>query len=241
MQFSKWIILLLVGMFTSPLWAFKFTPMVANMDLIKDKGKQKYSVINNSNQTIAVQIRAVHRRVDESGQEFRKDAKSDFLIFPNQLFLKANERRSILVRYKGPNKLDKELPYRIVAEQVDVDAKDAKKLSEGANLKILLRYVASLYVTKSDFKGEVKFSGFEIDKAKKQVKVLAANIGTKHVILNNLKVRVLKDKKEVYQYKDEELKGFHNEVVQADAKRHFYFTLAKTLPMDGSIKFEITY
>lgn len=241
MYLMKLLFLILVGLVSLKTYAFKFTPMVSQIDLVKDKGKQKFTVLNNSEQTIAVQIRAAHRRVDEKGIEFRKEAKDDFLIFPNQLFLKGNERRSILVRYKGDPKIEKELPFRIIAEQIDVDAKDVKKLQEGASLRILLRYVASLYVTKGNFKGDIKFSDTKVDLKQKLVSVLAENIGKKHVVLDNLNVRVLKGKKELYAYKVEELKGFHNEVVQALAKRIFEFPLNKTLPTDGSIKFEISY
>jgi fimbrial chaperone protein len=215
--------------------------MVSEMNLDKGGPKLKFSVLNNSDETIAVQIRAAHRRVDEEGKEFRKEAKNEFLIFPSQLFLKANEKRSILVRYKGQPKIDKELPFRIIAEQVDVDSKEKKKLKEGANLRILLRYVASLYVGKSDFKGKVDFTNYSFDKKNKVINLLAKNSGKKHIVLNELKVRALKGKKEVAVFSQDELKGFFNEVVQAGSARKFKMPLKQSIPTDGSVKFEITY
>lgn len=241
MSLAKLITTLVLSFFTLNSYAFKFTPMVADLEIGKLGNKLKYSVQNNSDKTIAVQVRAVHRRIDEEGREYRKDAKDDFLIFPSQLFLKGNEKRSVLVRYKGEQNPNNEKAYRIIAEQVDVNAKENKKLKEGANLKILLRYVASLYVGKEQFKGEVNFSGYHFDQKNKVIKVVATNKGKKRVVLERLQVRVLKNKSEVYRYKSEDLKGFQNEVVQASASRKFTLPLKNKIPTDGSAKFEITY
>ena len=66
-------------------------------------------------------------------------------------------------------------------------------MKEGANLRILLRYVGSLYISKSDFRGKVEFSNYAFDIKNKKINVLAKNQGTKHVVLTNLQIRVLKE------------------------------------------------
>lgn len=105
MKLAKLFILYTLIFNFQNVFAFKFTPMVSEMNIDQDGSKLKFSLLNNSDKTIAVQVRAAHRRVDEEGIEYRKEAKDEFLIFPNQLFLKGNEKRSILVRYKGNPKI----------------------------------------------------------------------------------------------------------------------------------------
>ena len=106
--------------------------MVSEINIDQGESKLKFSLINNSKKTIAVQVRAAHRWVGVDGVEQRSDAKSGVSYFPEPIILKANEKRSIQVRYKGNRNFEKRKTFSHYRRAVGYRSKGLKKNEGGS-------------------------------------------------------------------------------------------------------------
>src|SRR5437764_2764311 len=128
----------------APAFAFKISPFNADMAPAGPGARLDYLVENESSDPTAVQIGVVRREQAKDGTETLVQADDQFLIFPAQLILLPKEKRTVRVQWLGPVKPQKELAYRIVAEQLPVDLGKASEAKN--NLRMLVRYLTALYI-----------------------------------------------------------------------------------------------
>ena len=127
-----------------PALAFKISPFTAEMASAGPRARLDYLVENDSPAPTAVQISIVRREQAEDGTENLPQADDQFLIFPAQLILLPKEKRIVRVQWLGPVKPEKELAYRIVAEQLPVELN--KPAEAKNNLQLLVRYLTAVYI-----------------------------------------------------------------------------------------------
>jgi fimbrial chaperone protein len=130
--------------FTPPAFAFKISPFDSQMAPSGPRAKLDYLLENDSSDPTAVQISIVGREQAANGGESLPDAGDQFLVFPAQLILLPNEKRTVRVQWLGSVKPAKELAFRLVAEQLPVDLR--RPGAARNNLQILVRYETALYV-----------------------------------------------------------------------------------------------
>ena len=201
-------------------FAFKFSPMSASLDFKGPGSNTLFYVENDSNSPIAIQMSFAKREMNEMGEESNSAIGNELTLYPSQLILQANEKRSIKVSWSGKETADKELAYRLIAEQLPIDLQAEKK--KKSNIKILLRYVAALYVSDEKFSSQLTFK--EIITKNNDLIFVVENSGNKHQILGNLELAFVdKAKKSEVVLKGEELKGMIGENVLAHSKRQFKF------------------
>ncbi len=162
-----------------------------------NESRTLFKVVNPSkDQKIAIQFSVKSRAIDKHGKESRLQT-SDFKVFPPQVILKPKETRNIRLSYKGKENGKKEnieKAYRLIASQVPLEFSDKEKKQTG--IKILLKYVASVYLQPKSVKPQIEISLMEILKGGEKLKVLIRNSGKKHSILKKPKISMIKDKKE---------------------------------------------
>lgn len=217
-------ILILSVFYSLNSYAFKFSPMSTTIGVKENTNSTLFYLENDSDQPIAVTATLLKREMNLEGVESNSKIGEELTIYPSQLIIPANEKRSVKVTWIGKNLPKTELSYRLVAEQLPIDIEKDKK--KKASIKVLLRYVAALYINAEDYASEVSFKKLEV--TDKQVSFTIGNIGKAHQVLSNLELKVLGKKTLVFN--GEELKNMTGENVLAESERVFHF------PRNGKFK-----
>jgi fimbrial chaperone protein len=182
--------LLLLTAIPAVLQAFRFEPISREFAPQGAASVRTFQVTNTNQSRIAVRVRMTTRSLTPSGEEVRRDASPQFVVFPSRLVLEPDQSQTIRVQWSGPESLEQERSYRIIAEQLPVDF--AEEGGDGANLKILFRYVGSVYVVPEGAAPDVRVAGTEWVEAdgERRLAVTVENQGTAHTILEGLELRL---------------------------------------------------
>ena len=143
---------------------------------------------NEGSEPIAIRMKVLTRALRPDGTEENNPADASFEIYPERLALEPGASAVVKLRYTGSDKIDRELPFRFVAEQVPVDF----GASGGSGIKVLFRYVASLYVGLPSFKPSIAVSA-RPDKGpggKAGFSIEIRNEGTRHAVVTGLSVEL---------------------------------------------------
>jgi fimbrial chaperone protein len=205
-------------------YAFKFSPMSTAIGIAPSKNSTLFYLENDSDQPIAVTASLLKREMSVDGVEANKKIDGELMVYPSQLIIPPNEKRSVKVTWTGKTVPTAELNYRLVAEQLPIDLDKNKK--QKASIKVLLRYVAALYVQAEDYNPDVTLKKMDVDD--KNVSFLLTNAGKKHQVLANMTMKV-SGKKDI-DFSSEDLKGMTGENVLALSERVFRF------PKNGKFK-----
>lgn len=205
-------------------YAFKFSPMSTSIGVKGTKNSALFYLENDSEQPIAVTASLLKRQMNAEGVETNEKVGDELLIYPSQLIIPPNEKRSVKVTWVGKAVPTAELSYRLVAEQLPIELDKNKK--QKASIKVLLRYVAALYVEAEDYSSDVSLK--KMDVSDKNISFVMENKGKKHQVLSNLEMKVI-GKKDI-QITTEELKGMTGENILAMSERIFKF------PREGKFK-----
>lgn len=164
-------------------WAFRFSPMVVEFTPSGPRSTQVLIIENPGDEKLPVQIEAFARSTNKKGEEVRTKTE-DFAIYPEQVVLLPKEKRNVRVSWAGQITDGKEKAYRLVASQLPVDfrEKNSAPKKTSVNLKFLLQYVASAYVTPEGAQAHVVIKQVKRTGPKK-VSVTFANEGKAHRVL----------------------------------------------------------
>lgn len=212
-------ILILPGLML--LMSFAFSPMSQTIELGEGVKQVQYLVDNSTNEPMAVEISLRERIQKEDGTEETPATKA-LAAFPPQLIVPPKEKRSVRVTFIGA-KPTQEQAYRVIAEQLPLDV-DGKK-RKGSGIKMLLKYVAALYVNPGETSAKLVVKVLE---STPQLKLLVENAGTMHAPLTRPTLTLTAKEKKVV-LKGEQLKGLAGENVLAGSKRVF------TIPRDKDV------
>lgn len=199
-------------------YAFKFSPMSTSIGVKDSKNSTLFFLENDSEQAIAVTATLLKRLMDKNGVETNLKVEDELTVYPTQLIIPPNEKRSVKVTWTGKETPTKEMAYRLVAEQLPIDLDKSKK--QKASIKVLLRYVAALYVTPEDWDSEVQFKQLQVEE--KNVSLVLENKGKKHQVLSNLSMKISGHKD--IELNSDDLKGMTGENILAQSERVFTFS-----------------
>lgn len=205
-------------------YAFKFSPMSTSIGIKEKANSTLFYLENDSDQPIAVTTTLLKRAMNNEGVESNDKIADELMVYPSQLIIPANEKRSVKVTWTGKTVPTSELAYRLVAEQLPIDIEKNKKQS--ASIKVLLRYVAALYVLPEDFSSDVSFKKLDVDD--KNISFTVANTGKKHQVLSNLEMKITG--KKTIELVNDDLKTMSGENILAESERVFRF------PKNGKFK-----
>ncbi len=192
--------------------------MSASLDFGQGNASTLFYLENDSNQPIAIQVNLAKREMDENGNEKNPKIGDELTVYPSQLIIQPNEKKSIKVSWLNKFVPTKELSYRLIAEQLPIDME--KNKSKKASIKVLLKYVAALYVSGDNFQpNAVLAESIIIDD---KINLVIDNSGSEHQVLNNLVLKYVSSKtKKENLVEGEDLKGMIGENVLAGSKRRF--------------------
>ncbi len=198
--------------------------MSSSIGVEDKKNSTLFFLENDSDQPIAVTASLFKREMSHDGVEKNTPVGDELAIYPSQMIIPPNEKRSVKVSWLGKNKLTSEQAYRLVAEQLPIEMDGSQK--KKASIKVLLRYVAALYVSDEKFEPEVSL--VKIEKNKKEIIFYFKNSGKKHQILANLNLKMSGVKN--IELTQDDLKGISGENILAQSERFF------KLPLEGKVK-----
>lgn len=260
MQFASKLLIVYLFL-TSQLSAWVFTPMVINTSSTRPQGF--FRVYNEGDETVAVEIFALTRKVDIYGQESNERIDGDFFIYPSQLIVKPGQEKRIRVMFRGDSDPNLEEAFRIVAFQhpveipVDIQANDDDGFSDnGVSIAMGRRYTNSFYVqppkafsnltiefqkTMPANKHHKRRFGDEINSI---ARFLVTNDGNRHQYMPFLQVSLLNDSRQMQHLFDYEyIKSYypHGVNIQAQSSLYLDIPVADTLNIDESLSPSLAY
>lgn len=165
------------------LCSFTVQPLDITLTPTSDGAASRYVINNTSNEPISLDIDVFHRTVDAWGKETYEESSEDFVIMPPGGVIAANEQKTFCIQYVGEPFSNEEKAFRIVFDQlpVELDEAKARNKDKDAAIRILFRYVGSIFVADGKLKPKVNF--VEAKLQEKEIEVAVENVGTAHGLL----------------------------------------------------------
>ena len=210
--------------------AFTLVPIRMEFEPAGRGASQSFRLENDSSNTVPVQLSMLTRQMDLDGKETNAPAEDDFLVYPPQVLLKPNQVQTVRVKWLGTPKPEKELAYRILAEQLPVNLE--KEKPGESRINVLVRYLGSVYIVPKGAKAEVVLESTapQTDAAgKRRIELIFHNRGKAHSMLNDLRLKIQAGGKTV-ELGPEALPNVAGENVLAGQKRRFLLPWPEGLP-----------
>ena len=220
----------------SPALAFKLEPISRVFEPAGAGATQSYQVINDSEEQIAVELSMAERKISLEGQETTESADDDFLVYPSQIVLPPQGVQSVRVTWLGNPNPEKELAYRIIAEQLPINLNNPEEsqaeTTSGA-VKVMFRYMGSVYIRPKNAESKVVLNGITHEKGtdgNDRLVITFDNQGTRRAVLSELNLNLTSQGSQLT-LKPEQLEGVNNGVILAGNQRRFSMPWPQQLPI----------
>ena len=224
-EISRVFLLVVFLLFASKVWAYQLSPLSVTYSPNGIESTKAYTITNDSDSPIAIEMKVYKRFVDINGKEYTEEAPQYFSIQPQKMIIKPQSTQIIRVQYRGPRTVTKEMSFRIVSEQI--------AYSQGATIQqgnqminFLFVYSTAAYVEPTRVIERVSSSARVIDG---KLELTLENTGSVHQLLDNLSV-ALSSSKGNYTLSDSELEGMTGVNLLTDSK------LIKTIECPEQLK-----
>ncbi|MEA5106510.1 MAG: molecular chaperone [Sphaerochaeta associata] len=179
----------------SSVHAYQFSPLEQSFQPTGAESTKTYTIVNDSNDSIAISISALIRDQDAQGNEVNTPADAYFSIVPNKLVVPPQSSWVVRVQYRGPRTVTNELSFRLKAEQIPYS--QGRASTDKGMFNFLYIYTTSLYVLPSRVVENVAIrsvAASTMDDGSPALGVTLANLGTVHQLLISAVVEI-KDSK----------------------------------------------
>ena len=220
--------------------AFKLSPIRVEFTPSGRGANQAFLLENDVDETVAVQISMLTRTIDIDGKEHNAPADDDFVVYPSQVLLKPGQTQTVRVQWVGDAEPDKELAYRILAEQLPIDV--TKEQQGGARINFVIRYMGAIYIVPRGARPDIVIEGIEAEtgnEGERQLAVMFHNRGKAHAVLRGLTLTLHSGERSVELTADD-LKGIAGENLLAESKRRAVVPWPAELP-DGAVRATFDY
>lgn len=222
-------ILLIVSCFS--LWAYQLSPLNVTYDPSGAGSAKVYTIVNDSDSPIAIEVKAVKRNIDIDGEEYNEDASQYFLIQPARMIIRPQSTQLVRVQYRGPSVLTKETAYRIVSEQIPY-SQGAQSQSAGQTISFLFVYSTSAYVKPQRVIESVSASASV--NAEGKLEIILENTGSVHQLLNSLSITVTGASGTSYTLTEEEVKPLSGQNLLVDSRLRLVIDIPEALSGETS-------
>lgn len=220
--------------------AFKLAPITMHFEPSGRAASQAFRVENESEEQVAVQISILSRGMSLDGKEQNAPADDDFIVYPPQILLKPKQVQTLRVKWVGDARPQKELAYRILAEQLPINL--SKEQETGAKINLIVRYLGSIYIVPKGAKPNVVIESalpHPAENGERKLAITFHNSGNAHTILRDLTLTLQANGKTVV-LGPTDLEGISGENILAGNKRRFVLRWPAQLP-DGPVEAKFTY
>lgn len=224
LKIIPFIVFLSLSFLSPTLSAFGLKPLFATLTPTGKNAEHVFRVTNTADKPIAVQFNMTTREQKNDGREVQTAADDAFMIYPPQAVILPNKTQKVRVQWLGEQNPSKELAYRFVAEQVPVNL--SKEKSTG--VQMVMTVVGSVYI---EPKGTApKLSISNLQQSGNKLNFSVQNSGTKHALLNNLKID-LSNQQQTVQLSGVQVAEVEGKNILAGSQRDFSIAY----PMDSTI------
>ncbi|MGP1508366.1 MAG: fimbria/pilus periplasmic chaperone [Sphaerochaeta sp.] len=178
------LIVLLLVLAVCTVYAYQFSPLEQTFEPSGANAQKTYTIVNDSDDQIAISLSVVKRDQDADGNEVRSDASAEFLISPSKVIVAPQSTYVVRVHYRGSSTVTVEKAFRLIAEQVPYSL--GKNQTTQSMFNFLYVYATSLYVTPSEKVARIDVSAVKarIDaEGNRVLDVTVRNRGNVHQIL----------------------------------------------------------
>ena len=207
------LILFAVTVFTAG--AYQLSPLNVTYDPTGAGCAKVYTIVNDSDSPIAIEVSAVKRSIDIDGNEYNEEVPQYFSIQPNKMIIRPDSTQLVRVQYRGPSTVTKELSFRIVSEQIPMPS-GASDQEAGQMISFLFVYSTSAYVRPSRVVESVTGTASVNDEGK--LEIVLENTGSVHQMLNSLAITVTGDNGAQYVLTEGELEPVTGQNLLTDSK-----------------------
>lgn len=220
------------------LMAYQLSPLNVTYDPTGAGRAKVYTIVNDSDSPIAIEVRAEQRIIDIDGNEANQDGSAYFSIQPNRMIIRPDSTQLVRVQYRGPQTVTKELSFRIISEQIPMP-RGAQDAESGQMISFLFVYSTSAYVKPSRIVESVTPSVTATDDGK--LEVVLENTGSVHQMLNTLSITLTGDNGEEYVLTEEELTPLAGQNLLTDSRLRTIIDTPSSLADAENISAEISY
>lgn len=220
-------------------YAYKLIPLSVVMKPSGSGAHQTFRIDNTDAEPIAVELNIYQRKMDNDGSDILSEAEDDFVIYPSQMVVMPGETQSIRVQWIGEPKPKEELAYRLIVEQLPVSFNPIE--NDGGQLKLLIKFIASIYITPNNVKPDVSIEtvSYRKNADNDSLVVSIKNTGTAHTLLREPVITVSTGNISV-KLEAAELKSITNQNILAGHTREFSVAWPNVLEKKD-IKASLTY
>jgi fimbrial chaperone protein len=137
--------------------AFTLTPMSTTLTPKGAGAATSFRVENETSNRVAFEISVLTRDMADDGQETNRPAAEFFTVFPPQGTVPSGKSQTIRLVWKGPANPTNELAFRLVVEELPVNFTPE---TNRAQIKVLVRYMAAVYVRPRNAKPDLRVASF---------------------------------------------------------------------------------
>jgi fimbrial chaperone protein len=201
--------------------AFTLTPMSTTFASQGSGAAKTFRVDNDTSNRVAFEISVLTRDMNEDGMETNRPAADLFTVFPPQGAIAPGKSQTVRVVWKGAPNPSSELAFRVVAEELPVNFKPD---TDKAQIKVILRYMAAVYVCPRNARPNLQVAGFTRTGTNTYV-LTVTNAGTAHRPLINPKLTLTGAQSQDRDAPADSLGPISGETVLAGRARRFVLTL----------------
>jgi fimbrial chaperone protein len=214
--------------------AFELKPLYANLKPNGPAAEQVFRITNNHNNPIAVQFKMTTRQQHANGTETKTPADDLFMVYPPQAVIPVNGTQKVRVQWLGTPNPNKELAYRLVAEQVPVTLNKDKK----SGVQMVMTVVGSVYIVPDGVAPALQVS--QLHRRGNQLAFTVSNNGTQHAMLNNLQIQ-LSNGAQNLQLNGTQVTGANGKNVLAGSSRQLNIPYPQGVSIDASWQVNLQY
>lgn len=220
------------------LLAYQLSPLNVTFSPTGADSAKVYTITNDSDAPIAIEVTAEQRILDIDANEVNQDASAYFSIQPSRMIIPADTSQLVRVQYRGPSTVTRELSFRIVAEQIPMP-RGAQEAAEGQMISFLFVYSTSAYVRPSRVVESVATSVGELEDGR--LEIVVENTGSVHQMLNSLSITLTGDNGASYSLTEAELEPLAGENLLTNTRLRTIIEKPEVLSSANTITAEVAY
>ena len=231
-------LLFLLTFMSLALFAYQFSPLNVTFEPSGGGSAKVYTIVNDSDSAIAIEVSAVKRSITIHGEEYNEDASQYFTIQPSKMIINPQSTQLVRVQYRGPRTVTEELSFRIISEQIPYST-GAKSEGEGQMISFLFVYSTSAYVQPGKIVEKVETTA-SINEDEK-LEIVFTNKGSVHQLLNDLSVTIKGNNGSNYTLTDEDMGAIKGSNLLCGASLRIVMDVPSALSGAKSFTPEIKY
>ena len=231
-------LLFLLAFMSLALFAYQFSPLNVTFEPSGGGSAKVYTIVNDSDSAIAIEVSAVKRSITIDGEEYNEDASQYFTIQPSKMIINPQSTQLVRVQYRGPRTVTEELSFRIISEQIPYST-GAKSEGEGQMISFLFVYSTSAYVQPGKIVEKVETTASINEDGK--LEIVFTNKGSVHQLLNDLSVTIKGNNGSNYTLTDEDMGAIKGSNLLCGASLRIVMDVPSALSGAKSFTPEIKY